>query len=481
MNFSEFRSSDGVALAALLAQKEVSPAELMQIAIEAAERFNAHTNMISYTDFDGALDRARQHQVVAGKFSGLPFLLKDSGLASTDLPTSIGSSLFERTTAQSDSTLAMRFRDAGFISFARSTVPEMCMAPTTEARRNGGPTRNPFDPSRSSGGSSGGAAVAVACGVVPVAHGSDGGGSIRIPASCCGIFGLKPTRGRVPMGPFRGEGWGGLACDGVLTRTVRDTARALDLIAGIEPGAPYAAPPGDQFEAALDRPFERPLRIAVWQDPWGLAVDQACLEAVRQTAQLCEALGHEVVQIEASDFDYAAFIDAIVTVMAANITLSARTKLAAERRDPTEAELEPAILDGFQIGARLSAPDYAAAINKLHATGRMMARMMDGYDLLLTPTLASLPVKLGTIPTSEPDFRAFRHKAGELTPFLAVVNASGQPAASLPLWREQGLPVGVQLIGQFGREDLVLRLANELEKSELWQAARQWPSVNSDG
>ncbi|CDN57634.1 6-aminohexanoate-cyclic-dimer hydrolase (plasmid) [Neorhizobium galegae bv. officinalis bv. officinalis str. HAMBI 1141] len=475
MTFEEYRSKDGIALADLLANREASAVELMRIAIDAAERVAGATNMLSYKDYDSALAKASCHEVAEGKFSGLPFLLKDSGLACTDIPTSIGSSLFEDTKAESDATLVRRFRDAGFIAFARSTVPELCMAPTTEARRNGGPTRNPFDLTRSSGGSSGGAAVAVAAGVVPVAHGSDGGGSIRIPASCCGVFGLKPSRGRVPMGPFRGEGWGGLACDGVLTRSVRDTARALDLTAGMEAGAPYAAPPGGNFEACLDLPLERPLRIAVWKDPWGLLVDEPCHQAVQKTAKLCAALGHETVAIEPPRFDYADFIDAIVSVMAANIALAARTKLSAERRDPRPHELEPAILDGYFMGARTTATDYIAAVNTLHATGRMMATMIEGYDLVLSPSLATLPPTLGTISTKEADFRGFRRKAGELTPFLAVVNASGQPAASLPLWRHKGLPVGVQLIGHFGREDMVLALSHQLEESSLWSVARGWP------
>lgn len=476
MDFEDYRSRDGVDLANLLASKDVNPVELMRVAIEAAERFDRSTNLLSYKDYEGALERAARHQVVAGKFSGLPFLLKDSGLASTDMPTSIGSSLFEGTTSTVDATLAVRFREAGFVSFARSTVPELCMAPTTEARRNGGATRNPFDLTRSSGGSSGGAAVAVATGVVPVAHGSDGGGSIRIPASCCGVFGLKPSRGRVPMGPFRGEGWGGLACDGVLSRTVRDTARSLDLIAGMEPGAPYAAPGGGNFEAGLGKAFDRPLRIAVWSDPWGLPVEQACLTGLEKAVEAVEALGHETVRITAPAFDYASFIDAIVAVMSANIALSARAKLAAEDRDPTAVELEPAMLDGFRIGTRMSGPDYASAINRLHATGRMMARMIAGFDLVMTPTLATVPVPLGTLSMGESDFRAFRHKVGMMTPFMAVVNASGQPAASLPLWRDKGLPVGIQLIGHFGREDMVLGLAAQLEQTDLWKNAQAWPA-----
>ncbi|WP_247441781.1 amidase family protein [Bradyrhizobium sp. 197] len=207
--------------------------------------------------------------------------------------------------------------------------------------------------------------------------------------------------------------------------------------------------------------------------------DHICLEAQEKTATLCETLGHEVVSIEPPDFEYSNFIDAIVTVMAANITLTARTRLASEQRDPTADELEPAILDGYHLGTRLSAPDYAVAINRLHATGRMMAQMMEGYDLLLTPTLVSLPMELGTIAMETADFIDYRRRVGKLTPFLAVVNASGQPAASLPLWRHAGLPVGVQLIGHFGREDIVLRLASQLETSELWRAAQQWPDATA--
>jgi amidase len=479
MTFEEYRSFDGIGLADLVARGEASPVDLARCAIEAAERVNDACNAISYTRYEEAVAEAGRSRGEANKFGGVPFLLKDSGLASTDLPTSIGSRLFEGTTSPADSTLAARFREAGLITIARSTVPEMCMAPTTEARRNGGPTRNPFDLTRSSGGSSGGAAVAVASGVVPIAHGSDGGGSIRIPASCCGVFGLKPTRGRVPMGPFRGEGWGGLAADGVLTRTVRDTARALDLIGGMEPGAPYAAPSGGAFEARLEQPFDRPLRIAVWRDPWGGPVDRACLDALRHTGALCESLGHEVVGVDPPDFDYPGFIDAIVAVMASNVALSVGKKLANERREPSADDLEPAILDAYDIGVAMKATEYAEAINVLHATGRMMSRLIGDYDLVMTPTLASRPIELGALSMNRPDFRAFRGQVGALTPFLAVVNASGQPAASLPMWRDGDLPIGVQAIGPFGGEDIVLRLAAQLEKTDLWKQAARWPTIIS--
>jgi amidase len=277
------------------------------------------------------------------------------------------------------------------------------------------------------------------------------------------------------VGPLRGEGWGGLAADGVLTRSVRDTARALDAISGWEPGAPYAAPAGGDFEAALSQPFDRPLRIAVWSDPWGLPVDHACLQALEETGRICGAFGHEIIRIDPPEFDYEGLLDAVVSVMASNIALSVQKRLAKEGRDPAADDLEPAILDGYRRGAAMKAADYADAINTLHATGRMMARMIDGFDLILTPTLTKLPVKLGTLSMDAPDFRAFRHQVGSLTAFLAVVNASGQPAASVPIWREGDLPVGVQVIGSFGSEALVLRLAARLEETDQWKKAARWP------
>jgi amidase len=476
MTFEDYRALDGVALSEALQRREIAPAQAMDLAIEAAEAVDRHCNAITYPRYDAARAEAAQKDTKPGAFHGVPFLLKDSGLPATDLPSSIGSRLFEETRYTGDATLVQRFRDAGFINFARTTVPEFCMAPTTEARRNGGPTRNPFDLSRSAGGSSGGAAVAVAAGVVPVAHGSDGGGSIRIPASCCGIYGLKPSRGLVPMGPFRGEGWGGLACDGVLSRSVRDTARVLDLVGGMEPGAPYASPGWNTgFETLVQALPATPMRIGLWRDPFGQPVETSCIEAVEAAAEECRALGHEIEEISPPSFDYDAFIGAIITIMSVNVTQSVETKLAQENRPPREDELEPALLDAFHRGQETPAADYVRAINLVHATGRMMDRMMGGCDLLLSPSLTSPPVKLGTISTDVPDFAAFRRKAGELTAFLAVINASGQPAASLPLWRHEGLPVGVQVTGRFGRDDQVLALSAQLEQADLWRQAQAWP------
>jgi len=482
MDFSDYRSHDGIALAELLAKGEISPREAMACAIDGAETYGKACNAITYPRYEAALAEAGKRTPGAGRFDGVPFLLKDAGLASTDLPTSIGSRLFEGTTSPADATLTKRFREAGFITFGRTTSPEMGMAPTTEAVRYGGPTRNPFDLTRSSGGSSGGAGVAVASGIVPVAHGSDGGGSIRIPAACCGVFGLKPSRGRIPMGPFRGEGWGGLACDGVLSRSVRDTARVFDLVGGMEPGAPYAAPGWDDgFEAGLTKAFDRPLRIAVWDDPWGRPVAEEPRAVLAATARACEALGHEVVRISPPEFDYDAFVTVMITVMSANAAVSVRNKLAGENREATEDDLEPAILDAYRRGIALKAPDYIDAINLSHATARMMARMIADYDFILTPTLTKLPLELGWLSMAEPDFVAFRTRAGQYTPFLAIINASGQPAANLPMGRAGNLPVGVQAIGHFGRDDMVLRLAAQLETTDLWTNAARWPVLPDAG
>lgn len=482
MNFFQYRTMDGIALSNAMSDGVVHPREAMELAQEAAEVVDAACNAITYRRYDEAMSDAGTATPQRGTFNGLPFLLKDSGLPATDLPSSTGSRLFAETRFAADATLAARFREAGFINFARTSVPEFCMAPTTEALVNGGPTRNPFDLTRSAGGSSGGAAVAVASGVVPIAHGSDGGGSIRIPAASCGIYGLKPSRGLVPMGPFRGEGWGGLACDGVLSRSVRDTARVLDLVSGAEPGAPYASPTfARTFQDILGDGTLPPLRIGLWTDPFGQSVEAPCLAAVEATARTCRALGHQVTPVTPPAFDYDAFIGAIVTIMAVNVAVSVDKKLGDTDRIPDDGDLEPALLDAYHIGQVRKGKDYVQAINLLHATGRMMSAMMADYDILLSPTLTSLPVKLGTISTLVPDFTAFREKAGELTAFLAVINASGQPAASLPMWRQEGLPVGVQIVGALGRDDLVLALSAQLEQSQLWKEAAQFPTFATEG
>lgn len=470
MNNDEYQSHDGLGLAGLLRSSQVSPLELMRCAVSLAESRGRRYNALIYPKFEAALHMAAKADP-RGAFGALPFLLKDSGLASTFLPTSMGSRLFGAIESKIESTLNNRFIAAGFLSFARTTVPEFNMAPTTEAIQNGGPTRNPWDKTRSSGGSSGGAAVAVASGIVPIAHGNDGGGSIRIPASCCGLFGLKPSRGLMPFGPLRGEGWGGLASDGVLTRSVRDTAAMLDAVAGMDLGAPYAAPAmPTSFAASLDGPFLRPQRIAIWRSAWDdIPVAPECIEGVNRTADLLTALGHEVVGVPLPALKYSNFIEAVITVMAANVAVTINSFMRQNPECDPEHQLEPAIYDAYCIGKSLSAESYVLAINRFHSLSQLMERHMADFDFVLTPTLAQLPLPLGALSTND-DFPSFRRKAGRYTVFLAIINASGQPAASVPLhWSAGGLPVGVQVIGHFGRDADVLKLSAHLETLSPWK------------
>jgi amidase len=469
MERSEYTGSDALELASLLRSGDVSASELMKCAIEIAVEVNPKINALCYEQYESAISQAASTEL-KGVFGAVPFLLKDSALASKQFPVSIGSNLFRDITFKYDATLTQRFSNAGLIPFARTTVPELCMAPTTEASANGGVTRNPWDLTRSPGGSSGGAAAAIAAGIVPIAHGSDGGGSIRIPASCCGVFGLKPSRGRVPMGPSRGEGWGSLAVEGVLSRSVRDTAAALDAIGGFEPGAPYAAPESpDSYLELLGKNTTRPLRIAKWTSAFNeIPVARECLDAVDFAAKLLTRAGHEVVDTPVAKLDYDALTNALILVLMANAYSSVKGMVKNRPEGEWRNLLEPAIFDAYQRGKDIGGAEYADAINTFHSVGRRMARSMEGFDLLLTPTLTQLPAKLGQL-SMDSDFMSFRQSVSKYTTFLTAINASGQPSANVPAyWTQEGLPVGVQLVGHFGREDQILVAAAQMEAFSPW-------------
>lgn len=473
MHTDDYETLDGLALADLLDRGETTSAELMDCAIALAEARNPGLNVITYPRYE-ASRRVAAEWAPRGPFRGIPFLLKDSGFAHTRFPSSIGSALFNDTTYDHDATVAGRFEAAGLIPFARTTVPELCMAGTTEALRNGGATPNPWDRTRSAGGSSGGAAAAVAARIVPVAHGSDGGGSIRIPAACCGVFGLKPSRGRVPMGPKRGEGWAGMSTDGVLSRSVRDTAAALDMIDAYEPGAPYAAPPKQRafMDAVCEQP-QRPLRVGILRNGWNdIRVAPECAAAVDHTASLLEALGHDVFEARLPAIDYDGFVHAHGSILASNIVVAVDTRLSVLGRALRDGDLESVIRDGYDVGKRLDAASYIDAVSRLHAVGRAFAAAMADLDVLLTPTLTQLPCKLDYLALDSSEglgFRAYRARAATYSTFLPVVNGAGLPAASLPLsWTDSGLPVATQLIGHFGREDTLLELSAQLERAAPW-------------
>ncbi|GJG96733.1 amidase [Cupriavidus pauculus] len=477
MKAKEYEDLDGLALAGLLERGDVTSSELMDCAIELAEQRNPALNVITYPRYEESR-RIASEWAPRGPFHGIPFLLKDSGFAHKRFPSSIGSRLFNDTTYQYDATVAGRFEAAGLIPFARTTVPELCMAGTTDALRNGGPTLNPWDRTRSAGGSSGGAAAAVAARIVPIAHGSDGGGSIRIPAACCGVFGLKPSRGRVPMGPARGEGWAGMSTDGVLSITVRDSAAALDMICDYEAGAPYAAPPKPRsFLDAVRGQEVRPLRVGILRTGWNdIGIAPECDAAVSLTASLLEELGHDVFEARLPAIDYDGFVHAHGSILASNIVVAVDTRLKALGRTLQQSDLESVIMDGYHVGKELDAASYIDAVTRLHAVGRAFASAMAGLDVLLTPTLAQLPCKLDylSLNTSDNlDFRTYRKRASTYSTFLPVVNGAGLPAASLPLsWTPEGLPVATQLIGHFGREDTLFELSAQLERLAPWGARK---------
>lgn len=471
MQHEEYESLDGLDMAARLKSGDTSSEALMRCAVELARSRATALNALRYEQYETSIELAKSWQQ-RGAFGGIPFLLKDSGLPSTRFPSSVGSRLLNDTTYDCNGTLTDRFEQAGLIAFARSTVPEFCMVATTEAQVNEGPTLNPWDRSRSAGGSSGGAAAAVAARVVPVAHGSDGGGSIRIPAACCGVYGLKASRGRVPMGPLRGEGWGGMATDGVLSVTVRDTAAAMDAISGYERGAPYAAPP--KTGAYLDEIVEsavKPLRIAVWRSAWNdIAISPEPLQAVQRSADLLRSLGHTVIDSAPPVIDYDAFVQAHACILASNIVLAVDTRLGLTGKALQSDDLEPIMLSGYELGKRITAKEYIASVNRLHAIGRAMEAYMDDFDLILTPALTELPVKLGELSTQRGEFLDLRKRVSRYATFMAVFNASGQPAASLPLFAtSEGVPIATQLVGRFGREDVILRVSAQLERAQPWK------------
>lgn len=469
-DITEYLKLDAVELSERIHRGELSAEHAMRCATHLATLYDEPYGLLCHQQVQTALGQARQGRTQT-RFAGVPFLLKDSGLASQRLPSSLGSRLFSNTHYEQDSTLAHRIDQAGLISFARTRVSELCMAPTTEAVCYGTPTRNPWATDRSAGGSSGGAGAAVALGLVPMAHGSDGGGSVRIPAACCGVFGFKPSRGLLPVGPHKGESLGGMATDGILSMTVRDSAAFLDAVCGYEPGGPYASPThrpslSDSILPSTDR---RRLRIGVWRQAWnGLPIAPECIDAVQASAQLCQTLGHEVFDVPLAPFSYEQFTQAHATMLATAIARSVDAKLQQLGRTLAELDLEPAIADGYRIGQGVSALEYAAAVDCFHAVGRAIEHSMSDCDLILSPALMSLPVKIGTLQATGP-FPEFRRRVSEYTTFLAIINASGQPAASIPLhWTAEGIPVATQLIGHFGQDDVVIRLAAELERAAAW-------------
>lgn len=469
--FEEFSTYDAIGLAELVKRRHVSAAELLQASLSQVERFNPRLGAVVHLEVEVA-ERSIAAGLPEGPFTGVPFLLKDLGAEAIDFPTSMGSRLFKDTRHTFDSEIYLRLERSGLVTYGRTASPEFGIGATTEAQAYGAPTRNPWNLEHTSGGSSGGAASAVAAGILPAAHGSDGGGSVRIPASSCGLFGLKPTRARLPDGPASGEGWAGMAIDGFLTRSVRDTAALIDATHGPDLGAPYLAPAvAWPFLAEIEKPPRR-LKIAYTLKSFtGAALDYECATAVGDAATLLDSLGHDVEEA-APKIDILDIMRAFCVVVASGVLLSVRARQAALGRDVGADELEPSTHGALAFARTLTGADYLAAVNTVHATGRTMAAFMQDYDVLVTPTLAEPPARLGRIAPRNPDFLDYRlgpHGIIRYSPFTAVFNASGQPAMSVPLhWTKSGLPVGVHFAGRFGDDAMLLQLAAELEQAKPW-------------
>ena len=459
---------DATGLAALVASGEATPDELLDDALARTARLNPAINAVVLVQEEAAREAIRQG-LPRGPFRGVPFLLKDMGAEAVDLPSHQGSRVFAGSTYPVDASITARLRAAGLVMFGRTTAPEGGLGPATEAAVYGGPTRNPWNLDHVPGGSSGGSGAAVAAGIVPAAHGTDGGGSVRIPASNCGLFGFKATRARFPDGPYAGEGWGGMTIDGFLTRSVRDSAALMDACEGADAGAPYHAPPLQRgYMAAIARPPHR-LRVGLCDTTFtGGPVHPDCAQATRDAGTLLESLGHHVRPFR-PDADHDGMIRAWCDVVACGTALWFRNPLAAR---PGEDLVEDVVRGALAHATTVSGEAYLAAISKIHAYGRQMAAAFDGIDVLLSPVMAEPPARIGRFAHRTDDYLAYRlgpEGVWNYSPFCTAFNASGQPAASLPLhWTAEGLPVGVQIAAPFGEDETLIALSREIEMAKPW-------------
>jgi amidase/6-aminohexanoate-cyclic-dimer hydrolase len=462
---------DATYLAELVATGQASPDELLDAALARVAAVNPALNAVVMIREEAAR-RAIKEGLPKGPFRGVPFLLKDLGAEAIDFPTNSGSNLLRDTTYSFNSAIFKRMQATGVVTFGRTTSPEGGIGPVTEAAVYGGPTRNPWDLSRTSGGSSGGAAAAVASGIVPIAHGSDGGGSVRIPASSCGLFGFKATRARFPDGPAAGEGWAGMAIDGFLSVSVRDNATMMDACAGADVGAPYVAPAMEMtYSAAIARP-PRPLRIGVCDTTFtGGAIDPECREAVTRTAAMLEGLGHSVTPALPMT-DHAGMMHAWTRIVACGTAIWVQGALKAQGRELRQGDIQGVAASAVKFAEGISGAQYLAAVNTVHAYGRQMATCFEDYDILLCATLAEPPAEVGRFTHDRDEYEAYRVGPGgvfEYSPFCAAFNASGQPAASVPMhWTASGLPVGVHLAAAYGADATLIALCAQLEQAAPW-------------
>ncbi|AWH92049.1 amidase [Dietzia lutea] len=498
MRFDEYRNHDALGLAALVRGGEVTPGELLDAATQRADLVAPQLNAIVRRMDDQA--RARAAEELTGPFAGVPFLLKDLGQDHRGVPTSGGSRSLAEVPATEHATVVQRWLDAGVVVFGKTNTPEFGAKAVTEPALFG-PSRNPWDTRRSPGGSSGGSAAAVAAGIVPVAGASDGGGSIRIPAACCGLVGLKPGRGLVPMGPVRGEAMHGAATNGVVSRTVRDTAAMLDVLAGGEPGGPYVpSVPPETFHSQVGADPGR-LRIGLCTaSSINASPHPEALASVDSAGRALEELGHHVEILEAQPVDDLAlardFLTSWFAYLAWTVESTRRRTGCRDRDFETDTRIVAA------LGRSQSSVDYLAAVMRRDDYARELTAFFSDYDLLMTPGLADLPPLVGALDTPPWAARSaeallatrtaplLRHSGFaesiindnlSWVPYTQLANLTGRPAMSLPLhWTPEGLPMGVQFVAPLGGESRLLRIAGQLEQVLPW-ADRQPGAIDGVG
>lgn len=495
MTFNDYVCHDATGLARRVARGDVSPVELLDTAIARAEAVNPTLNAVVHR-FDERARRWIEDGLPEGPFRGVPLLLKDLTVALAGEPLSSGSRFGANFRPHFDHVMVERFRAAGLVPFAKTNCPEWGLMPVTEPRLFGA-CHNPWDTTLTPGGSSGGSAAAVAAGIVPAAHANDGGGSIRIPASCCGLVGLKPSRGRTPAGPERRDGWWGASIDHVVTRSVRDSAALLDAVRGLDIGAPYAAPPPPRpYREAVESDPGR-LRIALCTDPLlSAGVDAVCREAAEGAAKLFADAGH-VVEPFTPPVERETILHAYMVLLAASVW--AEIKLSGERRGraPRRGELEPATRALSRLGAALTGGEVALAWERLGIFSRRFSRAVQPYDVLLTPTLSQRPRPIGaldprgfkrvsltalnTLPLAKAfllfdALQLFAEDVFEFIGYTPLANITGQPSISLPLAEtSEGVPVGVLATGRYGDEYSLLALAAQAERIRPW--AHRFPAL----
>jgi len=465
--FFEYLKYDGLGLANLVRRKEVKPEELLEAAISRIEAINPKINAVVTKMYDEARKTISQG-LPDGPFTGVPFLVKDLGATYSGVRYTSGSKLFADYVPDFDNELVKRYKKAGLVTVGRTNTPEFGLNVSTESVLFG-PARNPWNLERSTGGSSGGSGAALAARMVPIAHGNDGGGSIRIPSSCCGVFGMKPCRGRTPVGPEFGEEWEGFAIDHALSITVRDSAALLDATSAPDAGAPYGIPaPARPF---LEEVGAKPgkLRIAFFTKGAADVTHPDCVAAAEAAARLCESLGHKVEEASPK-IDYEPLAEAFMLIISAHMAAGLDQAGQLLGKKVTADRVEPWAWSLAQRGWKASAADFANTKAIVNTSTRAVAGFLARYDLILTPALGAPPPELGYLDTVKLSHEVMLRRLLDFIPFTWLHNVTGLPAMSVPLhWNAQGLPVGVQFAGRYADEATLYRLAGQLEEARPWR------------